>query len=414
MSLQKVVSHWAMKNLDAGPAARARIGGDWTWKHWFFFNSVPIKTLLEDDYFFGWRGRQMYSMRIPGINHPTHYEDIVRLFTLKTPERGRLPGNKKSWEFCPEGVPDSVKKVCKDFFENNVRDVKIYGKDYIKIDWKGQGRDLRVGVFEEGTRAGKTWKAGLIFCILIFKNVIIKDFNSFYPSIAAQGGKIGFSAMSRTEQRSRDVLFKEIMEPILHSDFFLDYFPPNVTLEQVQSFKRNPGVLKFPNGIGLASGSGMNTELENLGFTIIGALADEINFYEYVLKSIRKEARADRGEFDAARIVYEDLYTRINNQFGYKGRWPAWALLLLISSAGYAGDMTDRLRKEANNNPEIMFVNRTVYEARPHTFSGEFFDFDTASLSVVDESDTISRYEKRFGKSYLGELVRVKDSDLQE
>ena len=223
--------------------------------------------------------------------------------------------------------------------------------------------------------------------------------------------------MSRTEKMSKDRLFQEVMIPMLHSNFFLDYFPPNVTLENIETFKNNPGALKFPKGIAIETGSGMGNELENLGYTLIGFMMDEANFYEYVLKSIKRAAEATRGKYDAAELAYEDSYTRIDDQFNFKGKWAVWALMMVFSSAGFRGDLTQKLIKQADDGDEtIFYTRRSVWEARPHTFSGLFFDYDINLMAPADQEKTLAQYRvealKRGWPNYEKSFFQAKDTDL--
>lgn len=362
LTFYDTLSSWFTRTQGANITAKGRIAKRWTWEDWRKFNSIPVSTLLEDDYFFGKRGKNLYDC---------HRQDIVDLFEEKTPE---------SWpEWCGNMAV-------------------------------GKGNDVRVLISEQGTRAGKTWAAGLIQCILLFKNIIIPDYSKFYPAIAAQGGKLGFLAMSLNKTKAQDVLFREIYEPLLQSDFFTDYFPPNVTLDQVENFKRNPGVLRFPNNIGIACGSGMNAALEALGYALICCVMDEMNFYETVEGSTRREAIG--GVYDAASTAFNEHYLRIDSQFNYKGRWPSNSLLIALSSAGFPDDFTETAFQENEKNPQWRFIHRRTWEARPQTFTGKYFDFNIGTMRPVDEAATVAEYEKLFGRNIQIDQLMQKEEDL--
>ena len=175
--------------------------------------------------------------------------------------------------------------------------------------------------------------------------------------------------------------------------------------------------MKFPKGIAIETGSGMGNELENLGYTLIGFMMDEANFYEYVLKSIKRAAESTRGKYDAAILAYEDSYTRIDDQFNFKGKWAVWALMMVFSSAGFDGDLTQKLIKQAEDGDEtIFYMKRSVWEARPHTFSGIFFDYDINSMLPVDQEKVIKQYreeaKKRGWPNYEQTFFRATEKDL--
>lgn len=356
--LDGVFVDWFKKTQGRAASSKARIQEPWTFDKWEEFNNVPVSTLIEDPYYFGWRGQYLYDC---------HKQDIVDLFHAMTPRH-----------------------------------------------WGGLGQDIRVFIDEEGTRSGKTWKASIVFAILLFKNIIIPDFHAFYPALAPNSG-LGFLATSRELQTTREVIFKEIILVFLNSEFFVDYFPPQIKREQVEDFSRNPGVLKFPHNIAFQASSAFQNELQGLGYTIICALCDEVNFYPLVRDSRRTSAFNTAGVLDSAQQAFDTLYSRIDNQFAYKGSWPCWALLEMFSSAGYNGDFTDRhIQQARNGDTEIFYRKRTTVEARRHTYSGHYVDFDIDSFKTVKPLDEIAKeYERVLGKPMTKVMDDFKEVDLE-
>lgn len=306
------------------------------------FDAVPYETLLDDPYFFGHFGRELY---------PAHRGDILELFRRKE-----------------------------------------------------EGEDIRVFVDEEGFSSGKTWKATVIFGILVYKTIILMDKSKLSPKLAADS-RVGFVCTGRTQSEATDWTFMHVLRLLLKSPFFMDYFPPNVTLEDVERFRRNPRVLRFPGGVFFGTTSGALGEFSQLGVNLVGGMADEVNFYDYVKRSsrIRTTLAEPEAGFDAAQEVFDTFYDRISSRMEVNGRWPLQSLILFFCSAAFPNDMTDRLIKRSRIDPTIFARRRATWEAQPwewkgeRLWSGEFFEYDVDRMEVVNPEEARQRYLDQFG-----------------
>lgn len=335
-TLSDIFMEWYVRTQGQGAgASKPRQPKRWSRKLFEEFDSVSIERLIEDPYFFGARGRQLFE---------EHRRDILDL--------------------CER---------------------KLNGKE-----------DIRTFAVEEGIRSGKTWKFSMVNAIFLFKNIIIDDYSRAYWGLA-KGTKIGFWLTSRTKEHGTDVIFKEAMMVILESDFFTDYFPPQVTREQIMGMQRNPSVLRFwGDKVGLGVGSGRLGELNAQGYAIIFAGFDEVNHYQVTKASRRKGAEFTSGEFHSAMDGYQTLYQRVDEQFNFRGRWPIWSLIMAFGSARYDGDMTDTLIAEARKkgNKQILWRKRASWEARKRNLSGKYFTFDMKNMKIINEDKVSKRYEE--------------------
>ncbi len=334
LSTGDIFEKWFDKTQNKGAKqSEPRSDKSWTWKKFHEFNAIPIEVLLKDPYFFGTRGTDLY---------PCHRHDIIELYKRKE-----------------------------------------------------AGEDIKVFVDDEGIGAGKTWKFSLINAIFMFKNIIIPDFSVSFGGLS-KDTRLGSWLTSRTKTHGQDVIFKEAMMVILQSGFFIDHFPPQVTLEEVRDMKRNPSVLKFHGDkMAIGIGSAHLGELLALGYSLVIAGIDEANFYPVIKQSTKKLAEADRGEVNTAQDVFRALYNRIESRMAYQGRWPRWALIQIFSSAAYDGDITSSLIKQVKEGRKDIFVReRATWEAKRMGLSGKTFKVNLKKCKIVDDAGAKLEYEK--------------------
>ncbi len=332
LSTGDIFERWFDKTQNKG-AKLSEPKKRWTWKLFHEFDNIDIETLLRDPYFFGVRGKDLYSC---------HRQDIIELYKRKM-----------------------------------------------------NGEDIKVFCDEEGIGAGKTWKFSLVNAIFMFKNMIIPDYSISYGSLS-KDTRLGSWLTSRTKTHGQDVIFKEAMMVILQSGFFIDYFPPHVTLEQVQDMKRNPSVLKFHGDkMAIGIGSAHLGELLALGYSLCIAGIDEANFYPVIKQSVKKLAEGDRGEVDTAQDVFRALYNRIESRMAYQGRWPRWSLIQIFSSAAYDGDITSNINRQVAEGRKDVFTRvRSTWEAKRQGLSGKTFKVNLKQCKIVDNEGAKKQYEK--------------------
>ncbi len=307
------------------------------------FDRIPIETLLDDKYFLGLK-EELY---------PVHREDII------------------------------------EFFER-----------------KERGEDLRLFLDSEAIRSGKTFKAAVMLWIMVFKNIIRYDLHEYYPTVGKNYG-LAFLCASRDLEKSKDVTFEKVLPLFLNSGFFIDYFPPDVTMQEVKEMKRKPDRLRFPNRMLLFTNSGMLGELGALGYDLIYAVLDEINFFPMVKQSRRSVANIE-GTFDAADELLTSVLTRIGAQFVIDGKLVPYAGVHALSARRGKNDFLSRKTVEYRSDPSVMIRDRKLWEAKPAAWKGrqiwcgKMFEFDTETLRCVNLREALRMYREQFGVDLMG------------
>ena len=158
-----------------------------------------------------------------------------------------------------------------------------------------------------GIGSGKSYLAALAICYMVYRTLCLRD-----PQEAlglAPGSPITFVNMAPTARQAEGIVFGEVHRRISQSGWFKRHFPPE---------NRGSGELRLAKGIRVIPGN--STETFALGFNVLGAVVDEVNWFE--------DGAADE--------IYEGLRQRIRSRFGDKG------LLLAISSPKHVEDFTER------------------------------------------------------------------------
>ena len=321
---------------------------EWTRAKEEEFDSIPIEDLIDDPYFLNQKDELF----------PEHRDDIVEFFTRKM-----------------------------------------------------QGEDLRMFLDSEAIRSGKTHKAAVMAWIVMFKNIIKYDFREHYSHIGKDYG-LAILFTSRDDEKAKDVTFEKVLPLFLNSGFFQDYFPPDVTMKEVEEMKRKPDRLRFPHRMLLFTQSGMLGELGALGHDLIYGVIDEVNFFPVVKDSKRGVVTSD-GVFDAADELVTSVITRIGAQFIEGGIFPPFAGVHALSARRGKLDYLERECQANKGNPQFMIRKRALWEAKPRiwrgktNYCGKTFEFDTDELKATDLREAALLYKKQFGRNVMN--VEVED-----
>jgi len=211
------------------------------------------------------------------------------------------------------------------------------GYDDPNMEWK-----YNEAVFDEGIGAGKSYKSSVIITYLVYRTLILINPQKFFH--LAKGSAIYFMNMSIRGDQAIKVVFGEIAQRINNSPWFRErnYLPnPNIKSE-----------LQLPKNITIVPGN--SKETFPLGFNLLGAVMDEAAHYT------ETETR------DVAEEMFNALYSRIKNRFGFKG------MLVMISSPRYIDDFIEKKMEEAKTNQRIFARRKATWESKPKSmFSGE-------------------------------------------
>ncbi len=176
----------------------------------------------------------------------------------------------------------------------------------------------------------------------------------------APGSSIIFIQQSVTLTLAKKVVFDQFGGRLKASKYFQE------------QFRFDPGIkseLRFPKNITVMPVGGSDTSA--LGLNVYAAQIEEMNFMARTTDSVHIK-HTHEEEYDQAERLYTTLSRRIKSRFMQKGKVPG--KLLLVSSANYPGDFTDRKIKEAVNDPTIFVMKYSQWEALPKDrFCGEHF-----------------------------------------
>lgn len=149
--------------------------------------------------------------------------------------------------------------------------------------------------------------------------------------------------------------------------------------------------LRFPNRIIVKPVSG--SEQAAIGQNVIGGILDEVNFMANVDKSKRS---VDGGAYDQALQLYNSISRRRKSRFLSLGKLPG--ILCMVSSKRYPGQFTDQKELEAKGDPGIYVYDKTVWNVKPGTFSGVFFQVFIGDTSrrprIIENGEQILPQEK--------------------
>lgn len=190
---------------------------------------------------------------------------------------------------------------------------------------------------------GKSYLTELIICRILYEVSCLKNPQWAYG--LAENSTLFFPNISITETQAKRVIFGGIKEALRLSPYFRDQFP----------FEMYATEMRFPKNIllGAVAMSGV------LGMDVFSAAMDETNFMEIVESS--RQARGAR--YDQAEVIYTSLARRMKSRFLKKGKLPG--MLVMISSANYPNDFTDRKKEEAKENPLIFVLDYALWEPKP-------------------------------------------------
>lgn len=157
------------------------------------------------------------------------------------------------------------------------------------------------------------------------------------------------------EETVKDALYNEMLWAIDDSPWFKENLPRNN--------KRTDRII-FPNNVQILPLTGNISA--GVGKSIFSAVVTEINLMPTVQHS-KRLVNSDKTVLDTGVEIYNTLRRRIyagSSQYG--GGFPG--KLIGDSAREFVGDWSDRKIAEAQNNPQILVVNKKLWEARRHQY----------------------------------------------
>ena len=252
------------------------------------------------------------------------------LLRLEREEAAHLSGG--PWEFIP-AEPEE--------FIESAEFLNLRGKVWASVkndvcDFYASGKHR--GVFLEGIGAGKSTKAAIISAYEAHRLLCLKDPQSrlgLFPH-----SKLTILNMGPTASQARKVVFGKIVALIDGSYWFRTRFPHD---------KKIITEIRFPKDIYIMPGN--SRETTPLGYDLVYAVLDEMNFY------------TDTEGRDVAEEIWLAMERRLESRFA--DNWP-WKLVG-ISSSKHEDDFGDRTSKDA----DVFHRRRALWDAKPHQYPGE-------------------------------------------
>jgi hypothetical protein len=194
------------------------------------------------------------------------------------------------------------------------------------------------GVFLEGIGAGKSTKASIISTYETHRLLCLQDPQTrlgLFPS-----SKLTVLNMGPRAQQARKVVFGKIVALIDNAYWFRTRFPHD---------KKIITELRFPKNIYIMPGN--SRETTPLGYDIVCAVLDEMNFY------------TDLEERDVAEEIWLAMERRLESRMADNWCWK----LIGISSSKHEEDFGERMAKD----PNVFHRRRALWDAKPHQYPGE-------------------------------------------
>ena len=252
-------------------------------------------------------------------------------------------------------------------------------------------RDLHSVIIECPKGTGKDYEASIIIALLVREYLIqprqvYQELYNIDPATT-----ISINLMNRSEDQAKKVTFSEVLKRV-NNDFFKDYFPAQVTLEEIESSGRMPMDLKFPKNIVVFPGSGAAST--GLGYTLGAEIIDECNFMQQSDTSKKSIMGAERDKYDAAEEAYDDGIVRHRSRFGamVNGNMIVAGLIVAISSTRLTTDFTQRMEERAKLDSGIFYSSTTFWGRKPLNLSGRSFQFDMANMRIINPDEAKQLY----------------------
>ncbi len=220
--------------------------------------------------------------------------------------------------------------------------------------WKGGDTATREAVLMGSTSSGKSElsKITTLYHLYLLSCIDVPQALYGLPKTTS----IVFVIMAAKPHVTKKVLYAPMRQMVESMPYFQKHLRPNRLIESEMVFdEKNIRVV--------AGGSDADTIL---GEAIIGAIIDEINFMNVVLRSKKAEVSTGRaGLYDQAETVHTAVTRRKKGRFLTQG--PQIGIVCTSSSTRYKGDFTDKRKKQVLHNKEtgVYIYDRPQYEVWP-------------------------------------------------
>mgnify|MGYP003132373952 CR=1 FL=1 len=237
---------------------------------------------------------------------------------------------------------------------------------------------------------GKDFEMSLIMWLLTREFLILPRSDFFDPYNLDHDTTVAIILMNRSESQARSVTFSEIL-PKFKSPFFLDYFPAQVDLEEMENARRYPSELRMPRNIVLFPGTG--AAASGLGYCVAASCIDEANFMSR--STTGKQSIFGSDEYDAAAEAFNDLHQRMESRFGSirNGVMTYAGLNVVISSSRTNNDFTQVLGRRSQRDEQVFYKRTAFWNRKPLDLSGDVFQFDVTNMAILEQDKANEKYK---------------------
>lgn len=231
--------------------------------------------------------------------------------------------------------------------------------DFLQI-FTSKSRPLRV-VLGGGIGWGKTFLSAVIMVRLLYELGCLVSPQAYYGLNPTS--YIILMNMSVSAYHARRVLFQQIRDTVLSSEWFRLYFRPSEKLVSVLQFPQ-----KFVSFV-----PGSSSVLAPLGQNLFGGVIEEANSLQVSSQSKKIKDPAEL-EWDQAKKIHDAIWRRMKSRFQKFGRVPG--MLVINSSPNHPDDFIERIKRE--NDSETLVIEHASWETKPSVyFSGQKFQVYT-------------------------------------
>ena len=191
-------------------------------------------------------------------------------------------------------------------------------------------------VFTGAIGYGKTTLGTAMMAYDVYRLSCLRD-----PALAygmAPGTEICFVNVSVTRRQAEQGFFQRLYGIVAQSPYFNEVFPYDPHVKSQLLFSK--GLRCYPVAA---------SEQAALGDNIWSVCIDEANFWPVVEHS-RRQAPGAPGMYDQVVAVYNKLHQRLRSRLNLRGKMPSH--IIILSSARYPNDFTERLERQARNEAE--------------------------------------------------------------
>lgn len=218
---------------------------------------------------------------------------------------------------------------------------------------------------------GKDFYVQLCNSYDLYKLGCLKNPHAFYNM--APNSDIVTAMVSVTQKQTKAVLFNGFKSMIDMSPWFKDHFRRN--MDKNDTIEINSPI---DDGHSAEMGKiitmyGAPSNATVLGANVLTAIIDEANFMEVIQKS--KKVRGVNKEFNQAKILYNNLFSRMDSRFHKLGGRLA-GKLFVMSSRQYPDDFVEEKIQQLRGREGVVIYEYTKYQVDPDNYSKTTFKLE--------------------------------------